>query len=103
MGMNIFNNRLSKKINDSIRQRFILPEMRKKLLNHDITIISNNCTGGFVYHDLGLRFNSPTINLSFASDKDFFSFAENLPYYLSCEVREISSGGGVPCRCFRKC
>lgn len=36
---------------------------RLRLENSDITILSNNCIGGIIYHKLGLRFKSPTINL----------------------------------------
>ena len=37
--------------------------MRKSLKNHDFTLFCNNCVAGLVYHDLSMRFNSPTINL----------------------------------------
>lgn len=37
---------------------------RRRLRNSSPTIISNNCCAGFIYHDLGLKFNSPTINLT---------------------------------------
>lgn len=49
------------------------------------TIISCNCTGGVMYHDLGLKFNSPTINL-YMECEHFIKFCENLPYYLNCEM-----------------
>ena len=58
------------------------------------TIISMNCNGGIISHDLGLRFNSPTVNL-FMRAEDFIKFSENLSYYLSidsfteCRDREI--------------
>ncbi len=29
----------------------------------ELSVISNNCLGGMVLHDRGLRFNSPTVNL----------------------------------------
>jgi uncharacterized protein (DUF1919 family) len=35
----------------------------KLLKNRDFTILSFNCLGGFLYHELGLRMDSPTINL----------------------------------------
>ena len=41
---------------------------REKLKNNDFTIISSECAGGVIYHDLGLRFDSPTINLWFKPD-----------------------------------
>lgn len=53
----------------------------KKILNPDISIISNNCTGGIMYHDLGLRFNSPTINLYFNSIEQFYYFCTHIYEY----------------------
>lgn len=29
----------------------------------NISLLCNNCVGAMVLHDLGLRFNSPTVNL----------------------------------------
>lgn len=55
---------------------------RKKLKNKDISIISMNCTGGILSHDLGLQFKSPTVNMFFRAE-DFIKFCENLEYYLS--------------------
>lgn len=39
---------------------------RKRLISSNtdaVTIIANNCIGGYIYHWLHLRFDSPTINL----------------------------------------
>ena len=38
---------------------------RLRLKNRRPTIIASNCIGTFMYYDMKLRFNSPTINLSF--------------------------------------
>lgn len=67
-----------------------------KLLNKDISIISMNCVGGCVYHDYGLRFMSPTINLSFSAS-DFVKFCENIEGYLAEELRFVCVGGGIWC------
>ena len=71
--------------------RFIhLKHIRKKLKNNDFTMISNNCTAGFIYHDLGLQFKTPTINLFFKTDQ-YISFVKNLKYYLSCPLLELKT------------
>lgn len=44
-----------------------------------------NCTGGILYHDLGIQFESPTINM-YMKAEDFIKFCENLNYYLSIEI-----------------
>lgn len=37
--------------------------MKSRLQNHDFEIISSNCIGGILYHDVGEQFRTPTINL----------------------------------------
>ncbi len=67
--MNInYNNRITLRWNNWFRRFFILPKMRKALRNKEFTLLSNNCNGGFIYHDLGLQFLSPTINMFFYHD-----------------------------------
>lgn len=57
-------------------------EMRRaRLQNRTPTIIASNCIGTFMYYDMKLRFNSPTINLSFDMN-DYVKLLERLPYYM---------------------
>lgn len=63
---------------------------RKQLTNSDFSILSNNCIGGTISHDLGMKFLSPTVNL-FIRPNDFVKFLENLEQYLQCDVVEIDS------------
>ena len=55
---------------------------RSRLKGQNYSIISRNCVGGIIYHDLGLKFNSPTINLSM-DNEDFLTFLENLDSFLT--------------------
>lgn len=57
---------------------------RERLEVYDTTIISMNCNGGVISHDLGLQFRSPTVNLFFKAE-DFIKFCENMEYYLSID------------------
>ena len=57
----------------------------KKLKNKDFSIIASNCNGTFLLHDLGLRFNSPFVNLWMKPD-DFIRFLSKINHYLSCEM-----------------
>lgn len=59
-----------------------------RLRNRDFTIISSNCIAGIIYHDLGLPFLTPTINLYFEVD-DFFRFLNHFDHYLDCEIEEL--------------
>lgn len=61
-------------------------EMKAKLHTRDFTILSQNCIGGVFYHDMGLQFTSPMINL-YMSGNDFVDFVLNLDYYLSLKLR----------------
>ncbi len=70
-------------------------ENRKRLKNNDFTILCNNCVGGVILHELGQRFNTPTVNLFFDS-VDYIRFLENLDYYLYQELVEIESAKAYP-------
>lgn len=59
-------------------------EWRARFHNPGVSMISMNCTGGILYHDLGLQFRSPTVNL-FMRAEAFVKFCENLDYYLSID------------------
>ena len=71
--------------------------MRKRLEAENVTIISSNCNGGVISHDLGLRFCSPTVNLYFRAG-DFIKFCENMQLYLSIdelvECTDLNITGG---------
>lgn len=57
---------------------------RERLRNKDFTLISSNCNGGVMYHDLGLPFRSQFINL-WIYPKDFMKYITNLDYYNSID------------------
>lgn len=61
---------------------------RRKLRNTDFSLITNNCIGGIISHDMHLRFLSPTINLGF-DDAEFIRFVANLDEYLRLPVEEV--------------
>lgn len=51
--------------------------------------------GGVILHELGERFNSPTVNLFFAAE-DYVKFLEKLDFYLEQPLIEIESNRGYP-------
>lgn len=73
---------LTKKVQDKINYN-----NRKKLTNQNPTLICSNCFGGILYHWLGLRFNSPFINLYMNND-DFILALENWDYFISQPILE---------------
>lgn len=68
---------------------------RKKLKNLDFSIISSNCVGTIIYHDLELGFLSPTINLAIGMN-DFVKLAGNLKWYMEQELVEIKDKNECP-------
>ena len=93
--MNIFSrikNKLWYELNPFFRERIILPYRRNRFNNPDVTILSSNCLGGCIAHDLNLRFNSPTINL-WMTPKDFIRFCSDLRTYTQSELQFIELEG----------
>lgn len=70
-----------KKINKSMQQR---------LKQKDVTIIASFCGGGTIYHDLDLKFLSPTINTAF-DGPDFCRFCCDLKKNLNEEIKEAKT------------
>ena len=68
---------------------------RSKLTNTDFTIFSQNCIGGIMYHDLGLQFRSPTVNMLVAP-KDFIKFMQNVYWYLEQKIEFLSTDKSYP-------
>ena len=66
------------------RQKLI----HKELFPDDLTILSNTCIGGRLYHDYGKRFLSPTIDF-YMEPEVFVKFCLNLDYYLNCEIKPL--------------
>lgn len=64
--------------------------MRRRLKNHDFTILCSNCAGGIICHRLGLPFRSPTVNL-WLHQRDFLKLAANLKEYMSCDLEFVDS------------
>lgn len=55
---------------------------KRKLKNHNPSILANNCNGGVMTHDLGLQFNSPLVNAGMYAEY-YIKFLKNIEHYLS--------------------
>lgn len=88
--------RLFERLMHFIRRKIILPVRKNKLKNHTFSIIANDCIGGVMYHDLGEKFRTPTINLWFPEPNQFLTFCEHLDYYLSLPLEPYESGEPTP-------
>lgn len=73
-----------------------IKRIKKTLENDSFTIISQNCIGGVFYHDMGMQFLSPTINLFFYAS-DFQKLIKNLKSYMQEEIQVyINEKDGYP-------
>lgn len=69
--------------------------IRRRLKNHNFTILAPTCIAGVIYHELGEKFISPTINL-WMYDKDFLKFVHNLKEYLAYDLRFVQGIDKTP-------
>lgn len=70
------------------KQRCINKNNRERLTNKNPMLIASNCTGGFLYHWLGLRFRSPFINLHLTPE-DFLVALENFDDFMNGPIEQI--------------
>lgn len=75
--------------------------MAARLREREWSILSSDCVGGVMAHDLRLRFDSPTVNLFFDSNDGFVDYVGGLDYYrdaalLSCGVGVRADGTEYP-------
>lgn len=87
MEQTLIMGRVRNKLNDKVRI-VINHRNRKRLKNHDFSLLANNCNGGFILHDLGMRFNSPFVNLWMRPD-EYIKMLSDLKGYLSEELSFI--------------
>lgn len=59
-----------------------------KLKESNVSILSNNCLGGLIYKQLGLKITSPTVSM-FCRGKGYLDFLERYEYYLNCEMKKL--------------
>lgn len=71
--------------------------MRRALTNPTPSFLCPNCIGGILFHDLGIQFRSPTVNLMM-TQTDFVRFVLDLDRYLSLEP-EFFEKPGFDCPC----
>lgn len=76
----------------SFRSRVYLQHLQKRLKNREFSLITNDCVGGVICHNLNMPFLSPTVNLWMTAE-DYLVFLSDLPYFLSCPVEEIHEEG----------
>ena len=61
--------------------------LRLRLKNKNFSIIASNCNGGAIMNDLGVKFNTPTVNL-FLFPNDFLTFLSDIEGNLKYDITE---------------
>lgn len=64
------------------------------LRSTDFSIISNNCTGGYVYQYFGISYKTPTEGLYFTTE-DYLKIVERPEYYFNHKVELIDANESV--------
>ena len=77
---------------DSVKKHYRADIASKMLDLSDVTVFSQNCIGGVMYHDCHSRFLSPTVNLFFSAS-DFLKFVEKYEYYFSQPLKFCRAEG----------
>lgn len=76
-------------------EKHINNKCRISLKNDSFTILCPNCIGGCIYHRLGKKFLSPTINM-WMTQPDFVKFLLHLDEYLSEQLKFVESNDTTP-------
>ena len=92
---------IKKKVKTFIKECWRAPlrwSMRRKLKNHSFSLISANCIGGVLSHDVGEQFRTPTLNLTIPQ---FVDFCEDLENNLKTDLipSELTYNGHPVCKC----
>lgn len=89
------NSILSDKIGRQLRRIILNPIERHRLRSSDFSILSQNCVGSIWYHDLGLRFTSPTINMKFDGNS-WVEFIEDYDNLVNAPIEFIETTKQYP-------
>lgn len=75
--------------------KMFLWRRRARLKNKHPSVLSSNCNGAVMLHDLGCRFNTPTVNL-YMTAKDFLLLLADPKRYLEKAPEEVESDEPFP-------
>ncbi len=68
------------------RRKVYVRRWKRRLKNKDFTLVSNNCNGGVILKELGVKFNSQFINLNIEA-KDYVEYLSHFDYYNSLDLK----------------
>ncbi|SUT94759.1 exopolysaccharide biosynthesis protein [[Actinobacillus] rossii] len=85
---------INKMLNKFFRKK-INRNLRERLKNHTMSVISSNCNGALILHDLGEQFRSPFVNL-YLNPKDFIKYLQYPNYYHAQPLQFEKTGHNYP-------
>ena len=80
---------------NKLQRLAINKQLKQRLTNHNMSVISANCVGAFILHDLNEPFNSPFVNL-YLTPRDFIRYLQNMPHYQRQPLKFIETDKGYP-------
>ena len=83
---------IKNKIDTIFRYIVIKNNKNFKIQNRNISIISSNCNGGVLAHDLNIGFNSPFVNM-WMRPSEYVKMLGNLQYYMGEDLQFIEENG----------
>lgn len=86
---------LIKKLSNKYCRQWINKRLRAKLKNHQMSVISSNCNGALILHDLGEAFRSPFVNL-YLEPTDFIKYLQKPQHYQAQELVFVTSDRAYP-------
>ena len=67
---------------NKLQRKAINKTFQQRLTNQGMSVISANCVGAFILHDLNQPFNSPFVNL-YLDPSDFVRYLQNITFLSS--------------------
>ena len=80
---------------NKLQRKAINQTYQKRLTNQGMSVISANCVGAFILHDLNQPFNSPFVNL-YLDPSDFVRYLQNIEFYQAQPLQFIQTEKTYP-------
>ena len=80
---------------NKLQRKAINKTFQKRLTNQGMSVISANCVGAFILHDLNQPFNSPFVNL-YLDPSDFVRYLQNITFYQAQPLQFIQTEKSYP-------
>ena len=80
---------------NKLQRKAINKTFQQQLTNQGMSVISANCVGAFILHDLNQSFNSPFVNL-YLDPSDFVRYLQNIEFYQAQPLQFIQTEKPYP-------